>query len=609
MSPTLLFLLNLVVTASAALAVDERRSRTQVQQFVTEATSIILSHLKETARTVALYTDETPDVTQVKLTSSLHSALALPVFVLGKTILGTLHMPRQSTAFIIMCGSGEVHAFMRRLWLASKTPLWRSWYTVIFIDTDLTRPRKDITFNLLETSWRKYETLNSLEITMLLSADGLETHAVANCFNPFVSKGKSSSAKIIQRINQNLFINARGYPIKLPAHDYPPFMYEVTKPNGEKTLGGIIGDVAELIFKPPNMTAITQRNTLVDLSRWALSDSFYQETPDITYPFTLLQSQRLYRSTYPYMIEKFVIIVPKAQQVPPWMTAALPFTKPLWLMYLFFYPVLVSVGKLCSLFSGSNTQLSFQGMELFRLFLLGMIQHQIKSAWFRMYVGSILFTSIVLNNAYSGSFTSYITIPQFYDDVTRLDEIDNLYLSVKVPSVFGTNIAFNVTSFLPDIDFDDKITNIIFGRLKVVNNLEDALCDVIVKRRDCVLYFSTGAKYELSKPEYFQNLRPLLHLIEQTFFSVYAVAEFRENCPFSEIVNNYLWLSRESGLIEKILSNTFGENFSNYDKTESVKVPLSINHLQGFFYVLFLGFVFSVLAFTTEISWVHFWGR
>ncbi|XP_063233501.1 uncharacterized protein LOC134537171 [Bacillus rossius redtenbacheri] len=609
MSPKLLFLLNLVVTASAALAVDDRSRPAHVQQFVTEATSIILSHLKETARTVALYTDEPPEVTQVKLTSSLQSALALPMYVLGKNIIGTLHLPRQRTAFIIMCGSGEVHAFMRRLWLASKNPLWRSWYSVILIDTDRTRPRKDITFNLLKTSWTMYETLNSLVITMLLSADGLETHAVANSFNPFVSKGKSSSANIKQCIKQNLFTNARGYPIKLPAHDYPPFIYEVTKPNGEKTLGGIVGDVAELIFNPPNMTVITQRNTLLDHSRWALSDSFYQETPDITYPFTVLHTKRLYRSTYPYMIEKVVVIVPKAQQVPPWMTAALPFTSPLWFMYLFCYPAVVSVGKLCSLFSGSNTQRSLQGMEMFRLFFLGMIQHQIEYAWFRMFVGSIMIFSIVLNNAYSGSFTSYITIPQYYDDVTSLDEIDSLDLSMAMPAVFGSNIAVDMSTVFSELDLNDKITDMVFRRLKVVNKLEDALRDAIVLRRACVLYFSTGAKYELSKPEYFLNSRPLLHLIEQTFFSLYAVGEFRENCPFAEIVNNYLWLSRESGLLEKIVSSTFGGNFSNYDKTESVKAPLSMNHLQGFFYILFLGFLFSVLAFTTEFSCVRFWGR
>ncbi|KAJ8888516.1 hypothetical protein PR048_008007 [Dryococelus australis] len=190
-----------------------------VHQFVSETTSII-KHCVE--RNSFLYTDVHQGLVQDLIISSLYSS-ALPVSVFNKKPHYNPSLPREATAFMFLPDKGKVDLYMEYLAQISKLLMWNSQSQVIFIDINFSENPSDMYFELLKTSWQKYETDNSLVICMTEHSDKSGKFATAKIFNQFIAPGIIIKLTCHNNTCKESPIHFMGYPLRCTPTDFPPF--------------------------------------------------------------------------------------------------------------------------------------------------------------------------------------------------------------------------------------------------------------------------------------------------------------------------------------------------------------------------------------------------
>ncbi|KAJ8878806.1 hypothetical protein PR048_019392 [Dryococelus australis] len=149
-----------------------------------------------------------------------------------------------------------------------------------------------------------------------------------------------------------------------------------------------------------------------------------------------------------------------------------------------------------------------------------------------MCIFSVMLFNIVLNNAYAGSFTSFLTVPRYYSDTNTIAGIEKRGLYVGLSARYGSNVLVDLRIGLANTDPDDKPSSLLWSRFVRLDTLGEGLSATITHRNLSVLHFFTGALYEVSKSEYYLHSRPLLHIVEQNVFNLYLAVITRREFPF-----------------------------------------------------------------------------
>ncbi|KAJ8891782.1 hypothetical protein PR048_004335 [Dryococelus australis] len=590
----------LAVESSDGVKVDDGKAeRNKMLRFVNEATAIIVRYVRDTARSVVMFGDN--DEMQNLMLSSLQSS-AQPAYVVGPNTSWIYDTAWENLVFIILSDSGDVNVFTGRVEKVLCLSLWDPRSHVIFVDTNISENHTDITFQLLKTIWVEREVLKSLVISVNAKGDKSGKIVVAKRFNPFHRSGKTIDVTSPNNLYDKSSFDGMGYPVKCVVPDRPPFSYEVTKLNGDKTLGGLTGEVLDIISKSLNLstTSTPNPNFLKDAASWVLPNNFYERF-DIVTPLTVLHKDNFKTASYPYATERVVFIVPKAEEIPEWMHAMFPFHYPLWISYMCVFLVLVIFGKMYIRLSGKQAQKTLLSLEMFRLFFVGMFYYQANSSGLRIFLVSVMMFNIVLNNAYSGSFTSLVAVPKYYPDINTIEDLNNYNLYVGLQGSFGPISLSDLPSLFEIADSTDDVTSFLLNRLQMFDSLDDELHTAKVHRNICVLLGLKAAKYEVSRPENILNNRPLLHIAEQNIANLWIVAIFRENFPLLDKVERPLWYVREAGVINEIVRIDVERNLMSHQETGENHLGIDLYQLQTFFFILLFGYVASMLGFSIEI--------
>jgi hypothetical protein len=285
--------------------------------------------------------------------------------------------------------------------------------------------------------------------------------------------------------------------------------------------------------------------------------------------------------TVPYMSDKISVVVPKAEKVPRWWTLVNCFDKWSWILIhvtisiccIFWYLIRSSsfvkaVWEMCSLLMGVPCRIAPSTREVFFL------------------VSCAFFSLVVLGIVQGSLFKAFTTIT-FYPDVNTLEEVVELGLPVMTFawSVVKDNSSSTIGKLMQNsIPYKDDMLDLVAYQKNIVG---------IDRRRDVEIEAIT--KY------LGQDGVSLLHIVDQSVASFYLCSIVPRDSPFLMVFNRVISAMFESGLTSKwyndLVDSLFIENVDDKVRGKEKFNSFSLSDIQSAFYILGVGYVWSICAF------------
>ncbi|KAJ8874426.1 hypothetical protein PR048_025275 [Dryococelus australis] len=254
-----------------------------------------------------------------------------------------------------------------------------------------------------------------------------------------------------------------------------------------------------------------------------------------------------HNSIYPHEQICISCIVPKAKQIPSYMNIAMPFSRGTWVLYWCSSIVLGGTWKVIARYDREEVSRSRTFADAVRLMVLGNTYYNPISAVQRLFVLWCLVCNLVMSSLYQGFLSSCLTQPHFYPDINSFKELFATYLPISLPIADADS-----EEYFENTEFDDDTIELI-GR--AVNIADDAEAFGMMMRYRNVsrVYGKFPALYEVSRPEYYRNGFPMLHVIDSCYYN-FPVVLFSESSsnPFLHRINTISVRLGEAGIITKV---------------------------------------------------------
>jgi hypothetical protein len=290
--------------------------------------------------------------------------------------------------------------------------------------------------------------------------------------------------------------------------------------------------------------------------------------------------------TVPYMSDKISVVVPKSEKVPRWWALVNCFDNWSWILIhvtisiccIFWYLIRSSsfvkaVSEMCSLLMGVPCRIAPSTREVFFL------------------VSCAFFSLVVLGIVQGSLFKAFTTIT-FYPDVNTLEEVVELGLPVMTFawSVVKDNSSSTIGTLMQNsIPYKDDMLDLVAYQKNIVG---------IDRRRDVEIEAIT--KY------LGQDGVSLLHIVDQSVASFYLCSIVPKDSPFLMVFNRVITAMFESGLTSKWFNDlVYSLLIENLDKVRGKERlnSFSLSDIQSAFYILGVGYVWSICAFFWETTW------
>ncbi|CAG2065140.1 unnamed protein product, partial [Timema podura] len=339
----------------------------------------------------------------------------------------------------------------------------------------------------------------------------------------------------------------------------PSFPYELYLSNG--TLLGSVGDV-------------------------------FNEKADLTGTFQVASYERakLVDYTYPREIGTMIFIVPKSGRVAQYKNIFLPFSRYTWCALLSSF-ILATVG-LCFLKMFSFKRTSRYSYWIHVGFpLLVILQNffsvhtnssrNIKRAKFFFLSWSTY--SLIMTNAFQGSLTSYLAVPQFLPEIDTLEQLDGTDLVLKV----YPNSARSL-----DPDNSSEMLIRLSRKFEDIRDITTLYDSVAFEGVTAVMATFGKATYLRRMTRYHRDGYPLLHLMSEplvTQLISYCVPKHSVFLPrFNEIIGRVF----EAGLPDKWFKDVIHQrtlvgvlSLEENLQTHKARTVLTLLHMQTPFYL------------------------
>jgi hypothetical protein len=386
----------------------------------------------------------------------------------------------------------------------------------------------------------------------------------------------------------------------------PKSILKVTEDGKIDSIGGEDGILLLVLAKHMNITPIIQMpKDKTDMSFLRPDGVVTGSTGDIIYDRADISfNSRFLRYdyindvdfTYPHDKEGFCIIVPKAERIPEYLCLFLPFHPVLWLACGVSIIVTATFWYLTKLKVTGRASYIHILINTCAVFLSVPLRLNTFHKHGRMFFFAWMYSSMVLTALYKSSLTTYLLIPQFYEDIDTLQDFDDSGLTLVMFPGIKESVLLNPLNPLR-VRLSKKTTI-------TTQNFSACLHNVTrYKDRGCA-FNHLSADWTVRQEQYFSDGVPQLHLVRECL-SWYAEAyEVRRDSPFLPYFDTVISRVTESGLTKKwrddVQSAVIAKERRMYDASNQ-NVILRLMHFQAAFFTLTIGLLISMFVFLWEV--------
>lgn len=294
---------------------------------------------------------------------------------------------------------------------------------------------------------------------------------------------------------------------------------------------------------------------------------------------------------------KLVWVVPIAGDVPKWRVLTVIFSWYLWLLCI---GLIIFGGfflRLVSSFSKSEFKIYKKiGHDVFfsyQIMMMNVIPHQPQSDLTRLVFLALSVFSIIISATYTSSLINYLTLTQKEHQVDSVDDILHQEYDIGGLALYKT--IFDQTQ--------DKDSKEIVQRYKVSDDLLDVWLEkVSVNRNASTIGIAIYFRYLIATRDNISTDyegKPTIFLVPKKILEFYVTIVVKEGFPFLEHLNHVIEQMTTGGIV-LYLANTYTYRAQQYSQSGKVVQQLSIDHLQGPFAILILGFALGITSLLME---------
>nr|QMS80363.1 ionotropic receptor [Histia rhodope] len=304
-----------------------------------------------------------------------------------------------------------------------------------------------------------------------------------------------------------------------------------------------------------------------------------------------------------YLEDSYTWVVPRAHPRPPWVALTIIFHKTVWLSVLIGFTISALSWKFLSTVSGDSTYYTSIDHCLLSTWLciLGLTTHiRPKKESLRIFFVFFNIYCIIFITAYQTKLFDVLTNPSFEYQIANVEEL------------IDSGLKFGGFEELHDLFYNssDPFDNLIGSQWVIVENMSNAMVDVVVHRNFSVLCSRLELTYlSATMPQLSDSIgHHKYYAFKTNVFTVpieliamrgYALVE-----KFSEILEAF----KQSGIVSGIRRHyvTFAERkrasiILKLQSQQNDVRALTIQHLQGGFLALVLGYVGGIIVFIVEL--------
>ncbi|PSN35957.1 Ionotropic receptor 41a2 [Blattella germanica] len=307
-------------------------------------------------------------------------------------------------------------------------------------------------------------------------------------------------------------------------------------------------------------------------------------------------------------------LAPKPKMLPKWMTPIRPFTFSVW-MTVFGAMLIVAItfyffSRLSHFLIGAEGPQRFNNIVESTIYTFGLFLEQTPSGdsvtgtpfhnLFRRFIASVMVFALLLNTAYDSGLSSVLTVPKFEDPI-------------ETPEQFAAkNIkwAANHESWTWSIkESDDPVIKAIIKNFKVMDS-EKITSDASKEKISFPIEMTSGGYYAVGLNLTTEILRNLRIMKEPLYWSP-IVALSRKNSAYLEHLNTLISRLLSGGIIFYWEGETIRKYYSLTLQTAIARsadlvkddgpIKLTVGHIEGTFFILFIGLFISFVAFVFEL--------
>jgi hypothetical protein len=305
--------------------------------------------------------------------------------------------------------------------------------------------------------------------------------------------------------------------------------------------------------------------------------------------------------TVPYHYGGYVWWVPCAKPFPKWMSITRVFSLQLWLVGLasaitaaFFMLVIGKYLQDASVYREISSCLAASWAVL-----LGVsVSEMPRSESLRVFFVTWVCYSLAINTIFQAYLTSYLIDPGLQHQISSMDEI------IEYEIEYGTDkfLAAHLKSF------NDPQINIITRRLKEVETRESAVKRIATHNDFALLDAESATEWYINTNYIDKNGKGMVCSAKERFVSFIIAWEVKKGSPLTGRMNRILRRLFESGLTGFWLKTErqlalIQTAFRSHITSDDEYCELSIEHLQGIFYLLVLGHLASFILLLLEKLW------
>jgi len=308
---------------------------------------------------------------------------------------------------------------------------------------------------------------------------------------------------------------------------------------------------------------------------------------------------RYFDATWTHFTGAFTWFVPRERAIPRWQGLIKIFSPSFWLLVFLSY-VLGSLifWVLGNTHAGVKETASFRDIILIFMNTMGMMVSESVSKKPKHIRSQIFFFlwflhCMQVNNAYQSSLIGFLTNPGV---LPRINDLDNLLESgVTLGIQSGAQQFFSDTS-------DPRNKRILKSYIHCnENNIDPCLNRMAYKGDLAVAGGRVGLEF-LAHTKYRKDGKPLYVPFKDNIQQGHMVIYLRKGNILLERINSIVLRLRNAGIIDKWVNDIrrkFGKHFDNV--LEDEYCVLTLAHLEGAFYLLLLGMLFSITVWILEI--------
>ncbi|CAG9765217.1 unnamed protein product [Ceutorhynchus assimilis] len=216
----------------------------------------------------------------------------------------------------------------------------------------------------------------------------------------------------------------------------------------------------------------------------------------------------------------------------------------------------------------------------------------------RIIVGAWWLVVLVIGTTYCGNLVAYLTFPKIEVPITTLDDLvahrETLTWSYAKNTLFESRLQSTT----------DPTYKTIYNNAKDIRNRRELIAE-IKKGKHVYIDWKIKLQY-LIKQQFLENEACSFALGMDEFADEKISLIVAPDTPYLQKINEEIKKLHQVGLIQKWLEDYLPKKDKCWKKKRSVEVnnhTVNLDDMQGSFFVLFIGFVMSILVMAVENLW------